>query len=263
MSLECQSIHKYQLIKMAIYYIWRNGLQEGPFEAQAIISMNLSSDTLVWCEGMSGWTPISQVHELWPYHVVPPPFTHQVPPQFPNQGPPLYGQEYQQQNVYQQQNDYQQQYSQYEEDKKGLFKDFFKGIPFLIIVGLVFLYKCSGDSDTADDADVQITEQTQESEAGSQKSTYEQGKEADHQASEQAEKENEKEKMLEFAQKAGYEAGFNVGPSSYITDDPKRKAKLTYTSRYGAPTSSEEKEAFEKFVSKYVEAYEEGHKAQQ
>lgn len=255
MSLECQSIHKYQLIKMAIYYIWRNGLQEGPFEAQAIISMNLSSDTLVWCEGMSNWTPISQVPELQQaYQVVPPPFTHNVPPQFPNQGPPQYGQEYQQQNDYQQ---------QYEENKKEFFKELLKILACLVIVGLFFLYKCSGDSDTADDADVQITEQTQESEAGSQKSTYEQGKEADHQASEQAEKENEKEKMLEFAQKAGYEAGFNVGPSSYITDDPKRKAKLTYTSRYGAPTSSEEKEAFEKFVSKYVEAYEEGHKAQQ
>lgn len=156
---------------MTMYYIYRNGQQEGPFDIQTIIYMNLNGDTLVWCEGMSNWTPISQVPELQQaYQVVPPPFTHNVPPQFPNQGPPQYGQEYQQQNDYQQ---------QYEENKKEFFKELLKILACLVIVGLVFLYKCSGDSNTTDDADVQVTEQTQESETESQNSTYEQKKEAE------------------------------------------------------------------------------------
>ena len=107
----------------------------------------------------------------------------------------------------------------------------------------------------------QQTEQKQETEA--ERQAREQKEEAERQAHEQAEKENKKKEILEQAQKAGYEKGFTVGPSSYRTDDPKYYAKLYYTSCYGAPTSSEEKELYETFVLIFVEAYEEGHKAQQ
>ena len=102
-----------------------------------------------------------------------------------------------------------------------------------------------------------------EKESEAERQAREQKEEAERQAQEQAEKENKKKEILEQAQKAGYEKGFTVGPSSYITDDPKYYAKLYYTSYYGAPTSSEEKELYETFVSIFVEAYEEGHKAQQ
>lgn len=102
-----------------------------------------------------------------------------------------------------------------------------------------------------------------EKESEAERQAREQKEEAERQAHEQAEKENKKKEILEQAQKAGYEKGFTVGPSSYITDDPKYYAKLYYTSCYGAPTSSEEKELYETFVSIFVEAYEEGHKAQQ
>lgn len=104
------------------------------------------------------------------------------------------------------------------------------------------------------------TEQKQETEA--ERQAREQKEEAERQAREQDEKENKKKEMLEQARKAGYEAGFTIGPKSYIIDDPKHKARLYYTNRYGAPTSSEEKELYETFVSIFVEAYEEGHKAQ-
>lgn len=39
------------------YYIYRNDRQEGPYEAQTIINMRLSSDTYVWNETMSDWQP--------------------------------------------------------------------------------------------------------------------------------------------------------------------------------------------------------------
>ena len=67
------------------YYIYRNDRQEGPYEAQTIINMRLSSDTYVWNETMSDWQPISTVPEL--LSQVP------APPYQPNYGRPNYGQQ--------------------------------------------------------------------------------------------------------------------------------------------------------------------------
>ncbi len=102
---------------MAKYFIYKNGQQEGPYEAQAVIGMKLSPDTFVWCEGMSDWKPISQVPELQqPQQPEPPRFTSQVPPQTPPQagpqGAPHYQQAYQQPQQQQPQQQYQQQYQQ-------------------------------------------------------------------------------------------------------------------------------------------------------
>ena len=91
---------------MAKYFIYKNGKQEGPYEAKAVIDMKLSPDTFVWCEGMTDWKPISQVPELQqPQQPEPPRFTPQVPPQTPPQAGPQGGPQYQQPQ-------YQQQYQQ-------------------------------------------------------------------------------------------------------------------------------------------------------
>ena len=228
---------------MANYYIWRNGRQEGPFDTQTIICMNLSGDTLVWCEGMSNWTPISQVPELQQaYQVVPPPFTHNVPPQFPNQGPPQYGQEYQQQN------DYQQQYSEYEENKKEFFKELLKILACLVIVGLVFLYKCSGDSNTTDDADVQVTEQTQESEY--QESISEQTEE-----SETVRQENEKQEKVNKVAEIAYKEGYEKRMSTRELIGSESSAHMEYTIRYGK--EPEEEQSQERW-NIYLENYKKG-----
>lgn len=131
----------------------------------------------------------------------------------------------------------------------------------LFAIGFAASDEENNESQQTEQKQTEQTEQKQETEA--ERQAREQKEEAERQAREQAEKENKKKEILEQAQKAGYEKGFTVGPSSYITDDPKIYAKSYYTSRYGAPTSSEEKELYEAFVSIYLEAYEEGHKAQQ
>ena len=106
---------------MAKYFIYKNGQQEGPYEPQAVIGMNLTPDTFVWCEGMTDWKPISQVPELQqPQRPEPPQFTQQIPQQAPPQagpqgvpqGAPQYQQAYQQSQGGYQQQQYQQQYQQ-------------------------------------------------------------------------------------------------------------------------------------------------------
>lgn len=49
---------------MKSYFIFRNGRQEGPYDVNTILGMRLSGDTLVWCDGMADWKPISAVAEL-------------------------------------------------------------------------------------------------------------------------------------------------------------------------------------------------------
>ena len=46
------------------YYIAENGQQAGPFEPNELLQHGLTVNSLVWCEGMPGWTSASQVPEL-------------------------------------------------------------------------------------------------------------------------------------------------------------------------------------------------------
>ncbi len=48
------------------YFIIINGAQQGPFSLAELQQKGLSSDTLVWAEGMAEWTPAWQVEELRP-----------------------------------------------------------------------------------------------------------------------------------------------------------------------------------------------------
>lgn len=48
------------------YFIIINDTQQGPFTIDELRQRGISSDTLVWAEGMSGWTPAWQVSELKP-----------------------------------------------------------------------------------------------------------------------------------------------------------------------------------------------------
>ena len=76
------------------YYIYRNDRQEGPYEAQTIINMRLSSDTYVWNETMSDWQPISSVPELQPQPAPAPAYPSYGQPSYgqqPNYGQPNYG----------------------------------------------------------------------------------------------------------------------------------------------------------------------------
>ena len=46
------------------YFIAENGQQAGPFEPNELLLHGLTVNSLVWCEGMAGWTTASQVPEL-------------------------------------------------------------------------------------------------------------------------------------------------------------------------------------------------------
>jgi hypothetical protein len=46
------------------YFIIKNNIQQGPFTLEELRLHNISSDTLVWTEGMAQWTPAWQVNEL-------------------------------------------------------------------------------------------------------------------------------------------------------------------------------------------------------
>lgn len=46
------------------YYISRGGQRLGPFSVNELLRNNLTSDTLVWTNGMSGWTKAADVPQL-------------------------------------------------------------------------------------------------------------------------------------------------------------------------------------------------------
>ncbi len=48
------------------YFIITNDVQQGPFSTEELSQHNITSDTLVWAEGMAQWTPAWQVAELKP-----------------------------------------------------------------------------------------------------------------------------------------------------------------------------------------------------
>ncbi len=46
------------------FFIYKDNKQQGPYTLGQLAGMGLSSETLVWCEGMAQWTPAWQVAEL-------------------------------------------------------------------------------------------------------------------------------------------------------------------------------------------------------
>lgn len=48
------------------FFIIKNNIQQGPFSLEELRSQNITSDTLVWAEGMAQWTPAWKVEELKP-----------------------------------------------------------------------------------------------------------------------------------------------------------------------------------------------------
>ncbi len=59
------------------YYIARNGVPAGPFELWQLRYEDVSGDTLVWHNGLDGWTKASEIPELYEVlsgYQVPPPF---------------------------------------------------------------------------------------------------------------------------------------------------------------------------------------------
>ncbi len=46
------------------YFIVRNGQQAGPFELNQLLAEGVTPTTLVWCEGMTAWTPAQNVPEV-------------------------------------------------------------------------------------------------------------------------------------------------------------------------------------------------------
>lgn len=81
---------------MLEYYIGKNNERLGPFPLEKLITNGLTPDSLVWCQGMSGWKRATEVPEVAAL------FAPQQPPQ-PQYAPPV--QDYQQQQ-------YQQSYQQ-------------------------------------------------------------------------------------------------------------------------------------------------------
>ncbi|MBO4723376.1 MAG: CD225/dispanin family protein [Muribaculaceae bacterium] len=89
---------------MSNYYL-SNGIdRKGPFPAEELIRNGMTPDSLVWCNGMAGWTRASEVTELSGY------FTAQ-PLQYQQ---PSYGQPQYQQPAYGQ-----SQYPQYPQYAQG------------------------------------------------------------------------------------------------------------------------------------------------
>ena len=74
---------------MANYYIAIDSQRRGPFPEDQLVQNGLTPDTLVWCNGMAGWTRAREVPELAMYLT-----PQQVPevPQFaPQYNQPQYG----------------------------------------------------------------------------------------------------------------------------------------------------------------------------
>ena len=49
---------------MKIYYVHNGSEQEGPFTLNELRTKNLTTDTPIWYEGLSGWTIAEKVYEL-------------------------------------------------------------------------------------------------------------------------------------------------------------------------------------------------------
>ncbi len=153
--------------------------------------------------------------------------------------------------------------------KSGCMKKLLYGFIALCVVGYI-ANKCSGgdDSKASDDANTpQATEQVDKETPNVDEEQVRQQKEEEERIAREKQEEEAKQSKTkdieEQAYKAGYQAGFTVGPASYITDDPKRKGRIYYTTYYSAPMNDEEKAMCNLFIEHYVRGYEDGHKAQQ
>lgn len=68
------------------YFIIEDGKQAGPYSIYELKDKAITSDTLVWAEGMQSWTPAWQVDELKSFlygqqqAATPPPYTPPTPP---------------------------------------------------------------------------------------------------------------------------------------------------------------------------------------
>ena len=97
------------------YFVGNNGLQNGPVPAETLKDNGVTPDTLVWCEGMAGWTKAADVAELAPLFAPPAPPMPPVPPVPPVvPEPDVQTNPYTQQNPYYQTNQYGQS-SQYQQ----------------------------------------------------------------------------------------------------------------------------------------------------
>lgn len=76
----------------AQYHVDQGGQAAGPFPIAQLQSMvsagTLTPQTVVWKQGMAGWTPAGQVQELSGLFSAPPPLPPQGPPPVPPQSPP-------------------------------------------------------------------------------------------------------------------------------------------------------------------------------
>jgi hypothetical protein len=77
------------------YFIHINGTEQGPFTFEALKSMNIDRNTMVWYNGLDQWVKAEQVEELKPlFEMTPPKLV--TPPPFPgtqvteNVVPPIY-----------------------------------------------------------------------------------------------------------------------------------------------------------------------------
>ena len=72
------------------YHVDQGGQPAGPFAMAGLQSMvsagTLTAQTVVWTQGMAGWTPAGQVPALAPLFSTPPPLPPQGPPPMPPQG---------------------------------------------------------------------------------------------------------------------------------------------------------------------------------
>lgn len=71
---------------MKKYYTFLKDEQQGPFSFDELKELNLSNETLIWFEGQSDWTKLSEIEELKPLlKSIPPPINTlvQTPPPAP------------------------------------------------------------------------------------------------------------------------------------------------------------------------------------
>lgn len=77
---------------MNYYYLKDGKSSDKPVDVKTFMELGLSKSTLVWCEGMSGWQPASDVEELRKMFEAntpppPPPPPHSFPPPPPSSEP--------------------------------------------------------------------------------------------------------------------------------------------------------------------------------
>lgn len=79
---------------MATYYIVENNQQAGPFTLDQLAAKGITPETNVWTDGMSNWTPASQVSELQSLFAPQPAPQPQYAPQLEPEPQPDYSSSY-------------------------------------------------------------------------------------------------------------------------------------------------------------------------